>query len=121
MVASQKVVTLPRQGQLCFTTRPMTSPEPFPPFEMPPSLPEELAVFVRTLLTHAAQVEAENVQFKEQFLQQAETIRELRDEIAVLKGQKGRPVIKPSRMDENTDGKGGQDNPPTSTFMRNAR
>ena len=99
----------------------MSSPEPFPPFEMPPSLPEELAVFVRTLLTHAAQVEAENVQFKEQFLQQAETIRELRDEIAVLKGQKGRPVIKPSRMDENTDGKGGQDNPPTSTFMRNAR
>lgn len=64
-----------------------------PPLKLPSSFPEEWAPCVRLLLT----------QLEEQILQQAETIRELRDEIAILKGQKGRPVIKPSRMDKETD------------------
>lgn len=89
----------------------MFSSGPLPPFELPPSLPEGLSAFMQTVLEHVARVEAENAQLKEQVLQQAETIRELRDEIAVLKGQKGRPVIKPSRMDKET-GKDDADDPP---------
>ena len=68
-----------------------------------PSLREEGGPLVRSLITHLDHLDAENTELKEQVLQQAETIRELRDEIAVLKGQKGRPVIKPSRMDKETD------------------
>ena len=58
---------------------------------------------VRSLVTRLDHLAAENTELKEQVLQQAETIRELRDEIAVLKGQKGRPVMKPSRMDKETN------------------
>jgi Transposase IS66 family len=36
-------------------------------------------------------------------LQQAETIQQLRNEIAVLKGEKGKPTFKASGMDEATD------------------
>ena len=58
---------------------------------------------LRSLSTRLDQLAAENAELKAQALQQAETIRELRDEIAVLKGQKGRPKMKPSRMDQETD------------------
>lgn len=58
---------------------------------------------MRTLLTRLDQVVAENAELKERVLQQAATIGEMRDEIAALKGQKGRPQIKPSRMDRETD------------------
>ena len=70
---------------------------------MPSSLLEEGPPWLRSLLTRLDHLAAENTELKEQVLQQAETIRELRDEIAVLKGQKGRPVMKPSRMDTGTD------------------
>jgi hypothetical protein len=79
----------------------MFSP-PDSPFKLPSALPEEWASWVQLLVAHLDQLAAENLALKEQVLQQAETIRELRDEIAVLKGQKGRPVMKPSRMDEET-------------------
>jgi hypothetical protein len=81
----------------------MFSPPPNSPFELPSVLLEEGSPLVRSLVTRLDHLAAENTELKEQVLQQAETIRELRDEIAVLKGQKGRPVIKPSRMDKETD------------------
>lgn len=90
----------------------MILPPPIPPsFELPPSFPEEWAPFVRSLIARLDHLAGENTALKEQVLQQAETIRELRDEIAVLKGQKGRPAIKPSRMDKEA-GKDKKDDPP---------
>ena len=64
---------------------------------------------MRSLLTRLDQVVADNAELKERVQQQAETIGTLRDEIAVLKGQKGRPQIKPSRMDKQS---GKDDEPP---------
>ena len=81
----------------------MLLPPPNFPFELPAPLPEEGLLWLRSLATRLDQLGAENAELKERVLQQAETIRELRDEIAVLKGQKGRPVMKPSRMDKETD------------------
>lgn len=81
----------------------MTSPQPLP------SLPDEWSDFLRSLRTRLDQLVAENAELKERVRQQAATIGEMRDEIAVLKGQKGRPQIKPSRMDKES-GKG--DEPP---------
>lgn len=92
----------------------MFSLPPDAPFELPASLPGEWASWVRSLLTRLDHLAAENTELKEQVLQQAETILELRDEIAVLKGQKGRPVMKPSRMDQKTD----KDNPPGGKSRR---
>jgi len=86
----------------------MFSPPPNTPYELSTSLLEDGSSLVRSLVTRLDHLAAENTELKEQVLQQAETIRELRDEIAVLKGQKGRPVMKPSRMDKETD----QDDPP---------
>jgi len=81
----------------------MFSPQPNFPLELPAPLPEEGLLWLRSLATRLDQLAAENSELKERVLQQAETIRELRDEIAVLKGQKGRPAMKPSGMDKDKD------------------
>lgn len=94
---------------------PMTLPPP-PSVVLPASFPEEWADFAHSLMSRVDALVAENSVLKEQVLQQAETIRSLRDEIAVLKGQKGRPAIKPSRMDEQS----GTDDPPGSKGRRAA-
>ena len=81
----------------------MLSPPPKFPFELPSPLPEEGLPWLRSLVTGLNHLAAENAELKELVLQQGETIRELRDEIAVLRGQKGRPAMKPSPMDKETD------------------
>jgi len=86
----------------------------FSPFEGFCSLPKCPAPFVQSLPDVTAHLQAANIKLEaanvplgEQRLQQAETIRELRDEIAGLKKRQGRPIIKPSRMDQGTDDKAG--------------
>jgi hypothetical protein len=83
-------------------------PQPDAPYELPAGLPEEWVSWVRSLGARLDQLATENCALKEQVLQQAQTMGELRDEIAVLKGQKGRPVMKSSRMDKET----GKEDPP---------
>ena len=87
----------------------MTSPRSRPSVDLPPLFPDEWSEFVRSLLTRLDQVVADNAELQERVQQQAATIGVLRDEIAVLKGQKGRPQIKPSRMDKQS---GKDDEPP---------
>ena len=68
------------------------------PFQLPDPNQTERTPLVEQLLVMIAEL-------LEQNRQQAETIQELRDEIAVLKGEKGKPRFKPSGMEQNTDPK----------------
>ena len=106
----------------------MTSPRSLPSVELPPSFPDEWSEFLRSLLTRLDQLVAENAELKERVQRQAATIGVLRDEIAVLKGQKGRPQIKPSRMDKESDkddeppdGKAGGKRPRTGKPAKTAK
>ena len=69
-------------------------------FSLPPTAPEEFSTWLQLLVQHMRKLETENCELKELVLKQSATIGELRDEIAALKGQKGRPIIKPSGMDK---------------------
>jgi hypothetical protein len=60
-----------------------------PPPDLDALTPVQLRELVATLLTKMAELEQKNV--------------ELREEIARLKGLKGRPDIKPSGMDKGTE------------------
>ena len=62
----------------------MLSPLARFPFELPSPLPEDGLPWLRSLVARLDQLAGENAELKERVLQQAETIRELRDEIAVL-------------------------------------
>ena len=48
--------------------------------------------------------------FREENQRQANTIQELRDEIAILKGEKAKPKFKSSKMDQNTNPNPGEGN-----------
>ena len=72
-------------------------------FSLPPTAPEEFSTWLQLLVQHMRKLETENCELKELVLKQSATIGELRDEIAALKGQKGRPIIKPSGMDKGAE------------------
>src|SRR2546428_11874871 len=60
--------------------------------ELPPIPPEERTPLVESLLAIICQQQ-------DRIQQLEETVQQLRDEIAVLKGQKPRPQIAPSRLE----------------------
>jgi hypothetical protein len=83
-----------------------------PDHDLLPNIPEgERSPLVEQLLGLVEHLLQEN-------LRQAEVIQQLRDEIAVLKGEKGKPKFKPSGMDTQTNPAGDtpagkeQDGPP---------
>jgi hypothetical protein len=64
--------------------------------ELPTVSPEELSPLIIQLLGIIETLIEEN-------RQQSETQQQLRDEIAVLKGEKPKPKFKPSKLDQSTD------------------
>ncbi|KAF4531022.1 hypothetical protein B566_EDAN019026 [Ephemera danica] len=71
-------------------------------FSVPPIPADEATPLVQTLV---AMIEA----LVEENQRQAETIQQMRDEIAVLKGEKARPKFTSSKMDDKTDKVGEDD------------
>ena len=63
--------------------------------ELPEIRPEERTPLVEALLAIIRELLDRNQQLEE-------TVLQLRDEIAILKGQKPRPQIKPSRLESDT-------------------
>src|SRR5512144_3431595 len=66
------------------------------PIQLPPIPEAERTPLVEQLLALIEQLAQEN-------RRQAEAIQQLRDEIAVLKGEKAKPKFKPSGMEEQTN------------------
>ena len=70
---------------------------------------------VERLLAYIAKQSEQIAKQSEQIAKQTEQIQALRDEIAILKKQKPKPKIKPSKLnDENNDGKKRSERPPGS-------
>jgi hypothetical protein len=69
-------------------------------FELPDIPEAEQTPLVKGLLLIVEQLVEQNQR-------QQEEIKLLKDEINILKGQKKRPVFKPSKMDESTNSTGG--------------
>jgi len=65
-------------------------------YVIPPITAEEATPLVKALMAMIERLIEENQR-------QAETIQQMRDEIAVLKGEKAKPKFKSSKMDEETD------------------
>ena len=77
--------------------------------KLPTGVPTELVEWVQSLKGLVQGLESENAKLREKVQQLTKTVGELRDEIAALKGQKGRPVIKPSGMDKQTEAEESED------------
>lgn len=95
------------------SAEPRTDParKPMPPRIQLPSIPEaERSPLVAELLAVIERLAQENAR-------QAELIQQLRDEIAVLKGEKGRPKFKPSKLDQEA-GKPAAPDQPAATHAK---
>ena len=77
--------------------------------KLPTGVPTELVEWVQSLKGLVQGLESENAKLREKVQQLTKTVGELLDEIAALKGQKGRPVIKPSGMDKQTEAEESED------------
>lgn len=92
----------------------MTATTPIPPIADP-----EIASLVRTLITKNEELVAKNEEYAGMILALREQVQLLKDEIAILKGQKPRPKIPPNRLDKDSSkasgmGKDGEGNRPGS-------
>ena len=76
---------------------------------IPPISDNEMTSLVKTLIARNEELVAKNEEYAGMILALREQVQLLKDEIAVLKGQKPRPKIPPNRLDKDKPGDSDKD------------
>lgn len=78
------------------------------PTPIPPTSESEMTSLIKTLITKNEELIAKNEEYAGMILALREQVQILKDEIAVLKGQKPRPKIPPNRLEKDNPGESGK-------------